>query len=98
MPVNEELTTEDLNDLELEPFLSYSQVVDEMEEIEDDERDYLLENKQKNRKSWNIFCKNAEGVQYAPLVKTNGRMKAAHKHSVGKEGIQNILDKRVIKL
>ncbi|XP_057292927.1 uncharacterized protein LOC130621621 isoform X2 [Hydractinia symbiolongicarpus] len=97
VPVNKDLTTEDLNGVELEPFLSYSQVVDEMEEIEDDERDYLLENKQKNRKSWNIFCKNAEGVQYAPLVKTNGRMKAAHKHSVGKEGIQNILDKRVIK-
>ena len=85
----------DINKVELEDFLSFSQVVHDMDdEIEDQDLEYLLENKKKNRRSWNNHCKTVEGVKYAPLVKSNGRIKAAHKTSVGKEGIQSLLEKR----
>ena len=81
------------NDIELEDFFSYSQTVDEMQ-LDCDERSYLLGDKKKNRKNWNKFCKNKEGVKYAPLVKKDGCIKAVHRSSIGKQVMKNILNKR----
>lgn len=83
-----------LDDVELEDFMTYSQVVNDMsDEIDDVEKDYLLSNK-KNRTAWNNSCKKSEGIQFSPLlVKTKGRMKAAHKASTGKNVVQHMLKK-----
>jgi len=86
---------DNLSDVQLEEFLSFSQAVDNIgDEIDHEQKSFLLENKKKTRTSWNNYCKSMEGVKYAPLVKTNGRMKAAHKTSVGKQAIQNVLNQK----
>ena len=83
-----------IQDVELEPFLSFSQVVDNMDdELEIKDREYLLNNKKKHRDVWNKRCKKTEGMKYATLVKSKGRMKAAHKASLGKHVIHKIVNK-----
>ena len=80
-------------DIEFEDFFSYSQTVDDMQ-LDRDERSFLLGDKKKNRKNWNKFCKDKEGVKYAPLVKKGGCIKAVHRSSIGKQVMKNILNKR----
>ena len=88
---------EALQNVEMEEFLSYSQAVEEMEmhnEIQHQDSEYLLENKKKQRTSWNQHCKKKEGMKHALLANTNGRLKAVHKSSTGKEVIHDLLKKK----
>ena len=80
-----------------EEFLSFSQQVHEMsDELEEDEKSFLLEDKPKHRSNWNNSCKRATGVKHARLVKSasNGRVVATHLRPVGKEVMQRMLDKK----
>ncbi|XP_047136953.1 uncharacterized protein LOC105844411 isoform X1 [Hydra vulgaris] len=88
-----------IQDVELEPFLSFSQAVDNMgDELEGEDRSYLLNNAKKNRGTWNKICKSNEGMRYALLVKSKGRMKAVHKASLGKDAIHRIVKKKIRKI
>lgn len=77
-----------------EEFFTFSQQVYDMEsdELDSGERETLLKNSAKFRGNWNVICKKDTGVKYAPLVKSNGRMKAAHQSSVAKQGMSKLLD------
>ncbi|XP_065667138.1 uncharacterized protein LOC105844411 isoform X2 [Hydra vulgaris] len=88
-----------IQDVELEPFLSFSQAVDNMgDELGSEDRSYLLNNAKKNRGTWNKICKSNEGMRYALLVKSKGKMKAVHKASLGKDAIHRIVKKKIRKM
>lgn len=80
-----------------EEFVSFSQQVHEMsDELEEDEKSFLLEDKHKRRTNWNNNCKRATGVKHARLAKSasNGRVVATHARPVGKEVMQKMLEKK----
>lgn len=79
-----------------EEFVSFSQQVHEMsDELEDDEKSFLLQDKHK-RTNWNNNCKRATGVKHARLAKStsNGRVVATHSRPIGKEVMQKMLEKK----
>ena len=84
----------DYEAVELEDLLTFSQVVHESDDIDDEEKEDLIKSK-KNRTAFNNFCKRTEGMKYSPLLKSNGRMKAAHKASTGRKAVKNIISKSV---
>ena len=80
-----------------EDFLTFSQQVHDMsDELEDEEKSFLLEDKTKKRSYWNSNCKRASGVNHAPFLakSSHGRVVAAHPRPVGKEAMQRMLNKK----
>ena len=63
-------------------------------EIEESEKDYLLDGSNLKRSKWNKICKRAQHTNVAPRRKSHGRLVAAHARQVGKEAVQKMLDKK----
>ena len=90
---------ENIDDIELEDFMSYTQVVEDLrdkDELEDDDVEFLMENKTKKRRSWNQKCKQKEGMKHVTLIQTEGKgpLKAAHRFSTGKEQVHRLLGQK----
>jgi len=78
-----------------EEFLSYSQQIVEMsDEIEQSDKDYLLDGMNRKRSSWNNACKRKQHLDVAPRRKSHGRLVAAHARQVGKEVVHKMLDRK----